>query len=272
MRAVGGGAGDVGEDGRVRGPAARRSPAPPRGGTGAVFPGAAPRAAGPQGSGRTGGHRKRRCGRYRKQHGPTIGGIRLSRYVGSEGVRVDARQTPVPVRARRRQGRGRTAHSPPDTAKGTRPSGGRPAPTVRNRGGAAIMPYRPMAGRSSPEAEHTLRSPKAAVPSGRRRWTRHHDARGGGRRFEEDHASVAGQREHGHGTGSHGKALSPAGTAGRRPGRAPARWTRLPGGPGPRPVPRKAAAVHRSRTHAPARLPCRSRGCGARPGRLPPQR
>src|SRR5690606_2369491 len=42
MRAVGGGAGDVGEDGRVRGPAARRSPAPPRGGTGAVLPGAAP--------------------------------------------------------------------------------------------------------------------------------------------------------------------------------------------------------------------------------------
>src|SRR5690606_24528563 len=163
MRGVGGGAGGGGEDGRVRGPAARRSPAPPRGGTGAVLPGAAPRAAGPRGSGRTGGHRNRRCGKCRKQHGPTIGGIRLSRYVGSGGVRADARQTPVPVRARRRQGRGRTAHSPPDTAKGTRPSGGRPAPTVRNRGGAAIMPYRPMAGRSSPEAEHTLRYPKAAV-------------------------------------------------------------------------------------------------------------
>lgn len=40
------------------------------------------------------------------------------------GASVPTRvRRPVPVRARRRQGRGRTAHSPPDTAKGTCPSG-----------------------------------------------------------------------------------------------------------------------------------------------------
>lgn len=173
MRAVGGGAGDVGEDGRVRGPAARRSPAPPRGGTGAVFPGAAPRAAGPQGSGRTGGHRKRRCGRYRKQHGPTIGGIRLSRYVGSGGVRADARQTsragPCPTATgtgaappTRRRTR-RRGHARRGTAGADRPEPGRCGDHAVPADGRPLQPGGG-AHAAVPEGGRTLGTPQVDAP------------------------------------------------------------------------------------------------------------
>ena len=186
MRAVGGGAGDVGEDGRVRGPAARRSPAPPRGGTGAVLPGAAPpcgRSPGERPHGRTPEPPVREMSKtawsdYRRN--PTV-------EICREWGRPCRRASDVPCRSvpdGDRDG-GRTAHSPPDTAKGTRPSGdGRRRPSgtgaVRRSCRTGRWPAAPARRRSTRCGPRRRPYPRDAV--GGRAATMHAEAAGGSKK------------------------------------------------------------------------------------------